>query len=133
MMEVAKGGTTGGTVLAGGVGESAKSVSITTLDQIVPALAVSRIDLLKIDVEGAEVEVLRGAAHELRTTQRIVLEYHSREWLRQCEELLNAHGFLREILVEYYPEDAATGQDEVGITYYSRAPRMAAAPLDRPS
>jgi FkbM family methyltransferase len=120
-MQVEKGGTTAGTVRAGGDGNpSAAQVSITTLDQIVPALSISQIDLLKIDVEGAEVDVLRGAGHTLVLTKRIMLEYHSRALLKQVEAILKPYGFVREVLVEYYVEDLASGQEEVGITYYSR-------------
>jgi FkbM family methyltransferase len=120
-MRVDKGGTTGGTVLTGGDGSpNAASVSITTLDRIVPALSISQIDLLKIDVEGAEVDVLRGAAQTLTLTKRIMLEYHSRALLKQAELILKPYGFVRDVLVEYYPEDLASGQEEVGITYYSR-------------
>jgi FkbM family methyltransferase len=120
-MQVERGGTTGGTVLAGAeAGLGAAPVSITTLDRIAPTLNVSQIDLLKIDVEGAEVDVLHGAAHTLAVTKRIILEYHSRQLLKEVEEILHPYGFVREERVEYYPEDIASGQEEVGITYYCR-------------
>jgi FkbM family methyltransferase len=47
-------------------------VAVTTLDD---ALAdVPAIDLVKIDVEGAEADVLRGAAETLRRTRYLLLE-----------------------------------------------------------
>jgi FkbM family methyltransferase len=120
-MQVEKGGTTGGTVIAGDEGSPTNaSVSITTLDRIVPALNVPQIDLLKIDVEGAEVDVLRGAVQTLLLTKRIMLEYHSRALLERAELILKPYGFERDVLVEYYPEDLALNQEEVGITYYSK-------------
>lgn len=119
-IHVEKGGTTGGSVAFGIEGGSSRLVQVTTLDQMTSALGVSQIDLLKIDVEGGEVDVLRGAADALGATRRIILEYHSRELLRDCERILSAHGFSRDVLVEYYPEDETSGQQEVGITYYSR-------------
>jgi len=68
-------------------------VKITSLDRIVPSLDVARIDLLKIDVEGAEVGVLRGAARTLELVERIVLECHSRDLLDQVGMFLDGHGF----------------------------------------
>lgn len=116
-----KGGTTGGKVVIGGVTRpSNASVNVTALDKMVPALNVTQIDLLKIDVEGAEVEVLRGAAQTLLLTKRIILEYHSRALLERVETLLKPYGFERRVLIEYYPQDLESNQEEVGITYYSR-------------
>lgn len=45
---------------------------------VIPAsqLLDRHVDLLKIDVEGAEVDVLKGASDALRCVDRIVLEYH---------------------------------------------------------
>jgi FkbM family methyltransferase len=42
-----------------------QTVAMTTLDAVCDSLGVSQIDLLKIDVEGAEPAVLQGAAHLL--------------------------------------------------------------------
>ena len=69
------------------------AVTITALDDIVPTLRITRIDLLKIDTEGAEVEVLRGSEHTLRLVERVVLEYHSGDLLEQARTLLHRHGF----------------------------------------
>ena len=37
------------------------NVEMDTLDKLVKEYSINRIDLLKIDVEGAELEVLKGA------------------------------------------------------------------------
>ena len=42
-----------------------QDVEVITLDAFVAAHTVPRVDMMKIDVEGAEVNVLRGAAHLL--------------------------------------------------------------------
>ena len=49
-----------------------------TIDALVSRGALDRVDFIKIDVEGAELEVLKGAAHTLRTQQpRLALAtYH---------------------------------------------------------
>ena len=50
------------------------SVHMRTLDDIVRERDIRHIDILKIDVEGAEELVLRGAARILPDTDRIILE-----------------------------------------------------------
>ena len=51
-------------------------VSLTTLDAYVAAQEIERIDLIKMDAEGAELSILRGAHHTLSTCPppRIVCE-----------------------------------------------------------
>uniref|UniRef100_A0A7C4NZN3 FkbM family methyltransferase n=1 Tax=Thermodesulfobacterium geofontis TaxID=1295609 RepID=A0A7C4NZN3_9BACT len=51
------------------------NVRAIPLDDITKRL--KSIDLLKIDVEGAEVEVLKGATSTLRKTRNIILEVHT--------------------------------------------------------
>ena len=46
------------------------NVSVTTIDQVVAENNVKNIHLLKIDTEGAEIDVLKGAVKSLR--QRII-------------------------------------------------------------
>jgi len=50
------------------------SVAMRTLDAIVRERGIDHIDILKIDVEGAEELVLRGAARILHDTDRVILE-----------------------------------------------------------
>jgi precorrin-6B methylase 2 len=63
------------------------------LDELLGGRAV---DLLKIDCEGAELDVLRSAGDALASAKRLVVEYH-RHLLPQADrlaaELLAAHGF----------------------------------------
>ncbi len=49
-------------------------VPVRTLDEIVAALDLADIDLLKIDVEGSEVAVLQGGVDSVRRSRRIVVE-----------------------------------------------------------
>jgi FkbM family methyltransferase len=42
-----------------------QSVQVITLDEFIAANNIQRVDLMKIDVEGGEVNVLRGASHLL--------------------------------------------------------------------
>lgn len=52
-----------------------------------------RISILKIDVEGDEIAVLRGAAPVLSRVERVVVEYHGRRRREYCRQLLEGFGF----------------------------------------
>jgi FkbM family methyltransferase len=62
-----------------------------TLDSILKELAIEKVKLLKIDVEDAELEVLKGAIELLRHSQelRIIIEV----WHEESLEFLTGLGF----------------------------------------
>jgi FkbM family methyltransferase len=65
---------------SGLMGESliATEVEVRTLDDIIAERDITRIDLIKIDVEGFEYEVLQGARATLhRFRPRMILEWHN--------------------------------------------------------
>jgi FkbM family methyltransferase len=92
-------------------------VSITSLDLLVPSLRIECIDLVKIDVEGYEAEVLKGASSTLRIVKRIILEYHSRDLLEEVEAFLCANGFSNVLQVDYRPPPGYTA---MGLLYYAK-------------
>jgi len=54
-----------------------EEVAVETLDSVVSKLKPSRIDIVKIDTEGSELEVLKGATETLRNFHpKIVAETH---------------------------------------------------------
>lgn len=55
------------------------SVSSITLDQVIKKYGIQHVDLLKLDVEGHELEVLRGANRFLSMCKHIVMETHEKE------------------------------------------------------
>ena len=52
-----------------------------TLDNVITELALSRVDVVKVDIEGAELDVLRSAPNLLSTFRPIlVVEYGTNTW-----------------------------------------------------
>ncbi|MGH9992093.1 MAG: FkbM family methyltransferase [Nitrososphaera sp.] len=47
-----------------------------TLDNILEESGVRRADVVKIDVEGAELDVLKGAPNTLQNTRKVIVEVH---------------------------------------------------------
>jgi FkbM family methyltransferase len=80
---------------------TAQSSTVTAkrLDTFAAEVGVTTIDLLKVDVQGAEVDVLRGAQGLLPRTRAILIEvslydyYTSSSSIGQIEGLIRPHGF----------------------------------------
>jgi FkbM family methyltransferase len=51
-------------------------VPLLTLDEYARRHQIARVDVLKLDVEGAELEALRGAAEILKTVRVLFAEFH---------------------------------------------------------
>lgn len=88
-----------------------------TLDELAARLGVTRIDRIKIDVEGAEYEVLRGGTETLRRFRpELLIEDHTgiyafaaeMEIRRHCHELLAGLGYSIET-VRYADERSPSG------------------------
>jgi len=72
-----------------------------TLDQIVEKLNLQKIDFIKIDVEGAEVEVLEGAKRTLFLFRpKLALEYHSIKDLHKIIKILENLSIIMKYLVK---------------------------------
>lgn len=92
---------------AGGSGAS-YTVRARTLDDVVAEVGLARIDVIKADVEGAELLVLRGAATTLaRFHPKLVLEVVPRQLasmgasVEVLESFLAQHGYTRQRWVDY--------------------------------
>lgn len=70
---------------------SSTSASSVTIDDLAAAHFVP--DLIKIDIEGGELEALRGADRVLATRPGILLEVHGERLEWDCLELLRAAGY----------------------------------------
>jgi FkbM family methyltransferase len=70
-------------------GPSQIKVKTVKLDTIIQDLKINRVDLLKIDVEGAEIDVIKGSSDTLKKHHpRIVFEVFDSENLKKIEEVL---------------------------------------------
>jgi FkbM family methyltransferase len=93
----------------------ADHVVVITLDDLIARRQIERIDLLKIDVEGAEYEVLRGSTRALRLVDRVIFEYHSKPLLAESLAALRAAGLLEVLRIE------DTVEEGVGMLYAARS------------
>jgi len=74
--------------------EQSLTVQMQRLDTLVFEQGLPLPDVIKIDVEGAEADVLKGAARTLAQRRaRIFLEAHSPALARECSDLLSHLGF----------------------------------------
>jgi FkbM family methyltransferase len=79
--------------------EKAPTVDFTTVtlgDILARAKAPSHIDFMSLDIEGAELEALRGFAFDRYTIGALAVEHNFEEPKRsQIQELMNRHGYVR--------------------------------------
>ena len=57
-------------------GRAQVEVPVRRLDDVLAEEGITSVDLLKMDVEGAELRLLEGASKTLARTQRVVMEVH---------------------------------------------------------
>jgi len=70
-------------------------VALTTIDAVVAALALSRVDFVKADIEGWELSLLRGAEQTLRRFRpRLLIELSNEHLARAGDRLDDAFAFL---------------------------------------
>jgi hypothetical protein len=77
-------------------GNNVIKVRALTLSQVFEAHAIDKLDLLKLDCEGAEYEILSGASPEVfKKIERIIMEYHDIDGHHhdQLVSLLERQGF----------------------------------------
>ena len=76
------------------------AVPVTTVDEELKARGLGRVDFMKVDVEGAELRVLSGAADALsrQAVRSLAFEFGSaniasRVFFRDCWDLMTGHGY----------------------------------------
>lgn len=92
-------------LLASAVKKSRKYITVKadTLDSILKNLEISNIDMVKIDVEGAESEVLKGMDYILKNKKpKVIFEAWDDDYLEACKKILENYGYGIEHLDKMY-------------------------------
>jgi FkbM family methyltransferase len=90
-------------------------VALTTLDAVVAALGLDRVDFIKADIEGWELRMLHGSADTLRRFRpRLLLELTGDHMARAGDRLDDAFAFLDEL--GYAAFELASGGELVPVT-----------------
>lgn len=99
-----------------------RQVDVSTLDE---ELMGSRLlyNILNIDVQGYELEVLKGASEALKNIEIIFIEVNAREMYKGCvlvgelDRFLEKHGFKREETVWQYHNGQETWGDAIYVSH----------------
>lgn len=99
-----------------------ETVQTTTFSNIIAKHAITQIDFLKVDVEGAEFDILFANPDEtLAITRKIVIEFHEfkgdNRSHRDLVNLLSSHGFTVTVEKAKFPQPSwfGTGIAKIGI------------------
>ena len=80
------------------------NVETDTLDNILKNLKIKNVDLIKIDVEGAETDVLKGATKTLKKYHpKIIFEAWDEQYLKKVKKILDKFNYkIKQIVPENY-------------------------------
>jgi FkbM family methyltransferase len=91
-------------------------IGTVSLDEVVEKYSISKINLMKIDVEGAELEVLEsGLKKALLLTEKIVIETHSPYLKNEVNKKLSGLGF--KVVLETPSGENALGKNTLMYLY----------------
>lgn len=68
-------------------------VDCITLSKLLQEYKVDKVDILKLDVEGMELEILKSSKNLLNRIHKIVVEWHSKKIRNELKRFLKENGF----------------------------------------
>jgi hypothetical protein len=83
-----------GSLRAGGTRRNSIKIKVKTIDNLVPKTWKS-IALLKVDAEGADLDVLSGAKKTLKITEIVFVDVGLKEEHEEITSFLKKYGFSR--------------------------------------
>ncbi|MDQ6790821.1 MAG: FkbM family methyltransferase [Candidatus Dormibacteraeota bacterium] len=116
--------------LAGERVEGTTTVPVTTLDDWCAQTGVGRVDVIKVDTQGSELQILEGSVRMLQTARAVEVEvefnplFEGAPLFGDVDAFLRAQGFvlwrLRD-LAHYAQTEMPTGYRTDEVTYYDRS------------
>ena len=103
----------------GGEGEGTVRCDLVSIDDVVREEGLNRVDCIKLDVEGGELDALRGAAATIRRfrPRLIICLYH------RPEDLVTLPLFVKSLVPDYRLEVAHASCGFTDTILYAEAPR----------
>jgi FkbM family methyltransferase len=134
VVKFAETNTIGSSVFSAGGYGRIRRVRATTLDEELRRLNLDRVDFIKMDVEGAEIEILKGASRTLRNNapRLAIATYHvvrGRQTREEVERILRRLGY--ETKTIFWPETITTAWKKSGDVEKSWPLRTTALELGR--
>ena len=74
-------------------GKNLRTMQSKTMDDLLVGASLKKIDLLKIDIEGAGANALEGGLEILKVTKHVVIELHDEEERKKSTKILLRNGF----------------------------------------
>ena len=75
-------------------------VSLKRLDNVVEELELTRINVIKIDVEGAEIQVLKGAVKTIKRFKPLIIVEVRNSNIKEFEQIMRSLGYSCEELIK---------------------------------
>ncbi len=102
ILGIPPGGRSGENTMAIGRAISAERVNVNRFDYIARKEGIRSVDIVKIDVEGAEYKVLKGFGKYLRTARFILIEVHPEQMKILGGDAERLYNYLIELNYEIY-------------------------------
>jgi FkbM family methyltransferase len=72
-------------------------VDTITVDDFILENKITKVDWIKIDVEGLEIQVLEGAKNTLKQPNlKLIIEVHKKQFMKKIDEILKENHFIKE-------------------------------------